>query len=139
VVRAAGWDDPGVPSFWVWTQVVRALADGRDADALRAAWGGHARRVLPLLPELNLSPGADDAVNGATATRFPLFDAVRSVVALTAREGPLLLLLDDLHWADQGSLRLLRFLASASGGRRSRSPGPSRSSPSSASTATRRR
>ena len=49
--------------------------------------------------------------DGAAATRFPLFDAVASVVALTARDRPLLLVLDDLHWADRGSLRLLRFLA----------------------------
>ena len=53
VVRAAGWDDPGVPSFWVWTQVVRGLADGRDADRLRGEWSGHADRVLTLLPELS--------------------------------------------------------------------------------------
>ena len=49
--------------------------------------------------------------DGAAATRFPLFDAVASVVALTSRDRPLLLVLDDLHWADRGSLRLLRFLA----------------------------
>ena len=51
VVRAAGWDDPGVPSFWVWTQVVRALADGRDAERLRVAWkrarGPRARHCSP--------------------------------------------------------------------------------------------
>ncbi|HEU4329569.1 MAG TPA: AAA family ATPase, partial [Lapillicoccus sp.] len=109
VVRAAGWDDPGVPSFWVWTQVVRSLADGRDPAALRDAWPGHADRVLALLPETE--PPRD----GSEATRFPLFDAVTSVVAITARERPLLLLLDDLHWADQGSLRLLRFLAANTG------------------------
>ena len=113
VVRAAGWDDPGVPSFWVWTQVVRGLADGRDADRLRVAWGGHADRVLALLPEMSdgSSPAETETDDGAAATRFPLFDAVASVVALTSRDRPLLLVLDDLHWADRGSLRLLRFLA----------------------------
>ena len=113
VVRAAGWDDPGVPSFWVWTQVVRGLADGRDADRLRGEWGGHADRVLALLPELSDRSDQPEAEtdDGAAATRFPLFDAVASVVALTARDRPLLLVLDDLHWADRGSLRLLGFLA----------------------------
>ena len=111
VVRAAGWDDPGVPSFWVWTQVVRGLADGRDADRLRVAWGGHAARVLALLPEMSDGSSPAETDDGAAATRFPLFDAVASVVALTSRDRPLLLVLDDLHWADRGSLRLLRFLA----------------------------
>ncbi|HEU4999079.1 MAG TPA: AAA family ATPase [Lapillicoccus sp.] len=109
VVRAAGWDDPGVPSFWVWTQVIRDLADRRDPEALRAAWPGHAERVLTLLPETGPRRDGDDA------TRFPLFDAVTSVVGMTARECPLVLLLDDLHWADQGSLRLLQFLAANTG------------------------
>ena len=116
VVRAAGWDDPGVPSFWVWTQVVRALADGRDADTLRSVWGPHANRVLSLLPERSDGKDQPETDDGAGATRFPLFDAVASVVALTAREQPLLLVLDDLHWADQGSLRLLRFLATTTEG-----------------------
>ena len=116
VVRAAGWDDPGVPSFWVWTQVVRGLADGRDADTLRSVWGSHANRVLSLLPERSDGSDQKETDDGAGATRFPLFDAVASVVALTAREQPLLLVLDDLHWADQGSLRLLRFLATTTEG-----------------------
>ena len=110
VVRAAGWDDPGVPSFWVWTQVVRALADGREPDALRVAWKGHADRALSLLPEVPEGSRSAEIDDGAPATRFPLFDAVASVVASAAREDPLLLVIDDLHWADQGSLRLLRFL-----------------------------
>ena len=67
VVRAAGWDDPGVPSFWVWTQVVRGLADGRDADRLRVAWGGHAARVLALLPEM--SDGSSPRPRPTTARR----------------------------------------------------------------------
>jgi hypothetical protein len=26
VLRAAGWEDPGTPAFWLWTQVLRAAA-----------------------------------------------------------------------------------------------------------------
>ena len=81
--------------------------------ACAVEWSGHADRVLALLPELSDRSDQPEAEtdDGAAATRFPLFDAVASVVALTARDRPLLLVLDDLHWADRGSLRLLGFLA----------------------------
>ena len=42
--------------------------------------------------------------------RFPLFDAVDGVVDDLADERPVVLLLDDVHWVDVGSLRLLQFL-----------------------------
>ena len=43
--------------------------------------------------------------------RFQLFDAVVRVLAGLAARQPLLVVLDDLHWADEASLRLLRFAA----------------------------
>ena len=42
--------------------------------------------------------------------RFPLFDAVDGVLEDLTRERPVVLLLDDVHWVDEGSLRLLQFL-----------------------------
>jgi DNA-binding SARP family transcriptional activator/class 3 adenylate cyclase len=48
---------------------------------------------------------------GAEQERFRLFDAVSSLLADAAHLRPLVLFLDDLHWADQPSLLLLRHLA----------------------------
>src|SRR5205823_6001151 len=39
------------------------------------------------------------------------FEAVSSFLRRAAEKQPLLLVLDDLHWADAGSLLLLEFLA----------------------------
>ena len=58
-----------------------------------------------------LQPGAADAAGA----RHRLFDAVDT--ALSAR-APLLLVIDDLHWADRGTLLLASFLL------RSARPGP---------------
>ena len=44
------------------------------------------------------------------SSRFWLFDTIVSLLALAADETPLLILLDDLHWADATSLLLLQFL-----------------------------
>ncbi|MGH7820036.1 MAG: AAA family ATPase, partial [Candidatus Binatia bacterium] len=43
--------------------------------------------------------------------RFYLFDAVTTFLKKVSREHPLLLVLDDLHWADRSSLLLLEFVA----------------------------
>lgn len=43
--------------------------------------------------------------------RFRLFDAVTSFLAAASRDRPLVLVLDDLHWADEPSLLLLKFAA----------------------------
>ncbi len=48
---------------------------------------------------------------GAEQERFRLFEAVCALLADAAHLRPLVLVLDDLHWADQSSLLLLRHLA----------------------------
>lgn len=53
---------------------------------------------------------------GAEQERFRLFETVSSLLADAAHLRPLVLFLDDLHWADQPSLLLLRHLARSAKG-----------------------
>jgi len=62
---------------------------------------GLASVVVDLAPALSAGPDAQ---------RLALFEAVASWLGAMGAEGPLLLVLDDLHWADAGSLLLLRHL-----------------------------
>jgi predicted ATPase len=43
--------------------------------------------------------------------RFRLFDSITRFLRMSSRAQPLMLVLDNLHWADQSSLQLLEFLA----------------------------
>ena len=43
--------------------------------------------------------------------RFRLFDSLTSFLKTAAKSRPLMIVLDDLHWADKPSLMLLQFLA----------------------------
>ena len=50
--------------------------------------------------------------------RFRLFDSITSFLKTASQRHPLVLVLDDLHWADQPSLLLLQFVARELGGAR---------------------
>jgi DNA-binding SARP family transcriptional activator len=107
------WEAAGAPPHWPWVQSLRTVLRGREPAQLEPLLGHGAQQLAELLPELReLLPDLPAAaVDNPDAARFRLWDAVSGFVAATARERPLLLVLDDLHAADESSLLLLRYLA----------------------------
>src|SRR5689334_5814959 len=85
-----GWPGEGAPGYWPWVQVMRMLG-------LDIPW-----------PAQDSGQPVRDAPD---SERFRLFDEVTSLLLAESRIQPLLLLLDDLQWADQPSQLLLDFLA----------------------------
>jgi DNA-binding CsgD family transcriptional regulator len=74
--------------------------DELGADAL-----GELAGIFPSLSSgdaQRAAPGADERVSG--------YIAVRALLDVVARDKPLALVLDDLHWADRSSLELFAFL-----------------------------
>ncbi|HZB77715.1 MAG TPA: AAA family ATPase, partial [Solirubrobacteraceae bacterium] len=79
----------------------------------------HHRRVETIGPELAaVLPSAAAMAEGSTpaaapgepAERFRYHRALRALLAMMAREKPVALLLDDLHWADEASVELVLHL-----------------------------
>ena len=107
------YDAQGAPPYWPFVQALRAYVREREPEALRAELAGGAAAVAELFPELQEKlPGLAPApVVDLSQARFRLFDSVSSFLQSASRSQPLLLVLDDLHWADAGSLALLEFLA----------------------------
>ncbi|GAA0845183.1 BTAD domain-containing putative transcriptional regulator [Streptosporangium amethystogenes subsp. fukuiense] len=89
VVWGRCWDGTGAPPFWPWTQAVQDLV-GRVGE----------------LPQL---AGAGAGAGTGQAGQFELYEAF---ARLLNEHGRVLVVLDDLQWADTSSLRLLEFLAS---------------------------
>lgn len=58
-------------------------------------------------------PEAAEPAGDPETRRFLLFEAVAALLADLAARQPLLLVLDDLHWADRATLHLLRHLVRA--------------------------
>jgi tetratricopeptide (TPR) repeat protein len=103
----------GAPAYWAWIQALRSLVSDRDALMLRAELGAGAAELVQLLPELrDVVPDLDPVEYGDTDdVRFRLFDAAAGFLVRAAATQPLLIVLDDLHSADQSTRSLLEFLA----------------------------
>jgi class 3 adenylate cyclase len=104
----------GAPAYWPWIQVLRTLARSRDTSSLRSQMGAGAPDLVQMLPELrHLLPGLaatpPDSLDTEHA-RFRLYDSFAGFLREAARGTPLVLILDDLHWADRPSLALLGAL-----------------------------
>ena len=107
------WEAGGAPAYWPWVQALRAYIGAVEQEALKAQLGTGGPDLLQLLPELGgLVSGAPapDAF-ASEGARFRLFDAMAAFLGNAAAARPLVLVLDDLHAADEPSLLLLRFLA----------------------------
>jgi DNA-binding winged helix-turn-helix (wHTH) protein len=103
----------GAPAFWPWVQILRAHVVGRESRRLAADLGSGAADVAQLVPEVQAAvPGVPPLVaSAAEQARFRLFESVTGYLERVSRREPLVLVLDDLHWADKPSLLLLQFLA----------------------------
>ena len=78
--------DEGAPPLYPWASVLAGL--GSD------------------LPSVGSGDEADDS-----ASRFRAWEAIARTLLEAARDRQLLVVLDDLHWADTSTLRVLRLLA----------------------------
>lgn len=96
---------------------------GPVADALRpylagcadiqVACGPAAGSLGVLLPELADRLPVPLAVEDAATSRRLLVESVRHVLRHAAGAGPVLLVLEDVHWADQATIALIRHLVTA--------------------------
>ncbi|MFF7725373.1 BTAD domain-containing putative transcriptional regulator [Streptomyces sp. NPDC008001] len=106
----------GVPPYWLWTQVLRRLAVTRPDD-FRDATAPFGALLAPLMPERSAGPGGGPGPDSDWGqARFLTHDAVCEVLLALAGRRPLVLFLEDLHWADAASLDLLRLLSTRSQG-----------------------
>jgi tetratricopeptide (TPR) repeat protein len=115
VVRGHCWEGGGAPPFWPWAQVIGRLAEDCDDETLAASLGVGARAVAQVVPGLAERLGtaaiSPNPSLESDAARFYLFKAITAFLKETTSARPLLLVLDDLHAADDPSILLLKFLA----------------------------
>lgn len=107
------WHSEQAPGFWPWTQVIRSLVGDLSEDLVAGLPPGERVQLARLAPELAVGAGGEPPGGDGWSeqARFELFAAAATFLERTARLRPLLVVLDDLQWADPSSLHLLQFVA----------------------------
>ncbi|RFA09001.1 hypothetical protein B7R54_07030 [Subtercola boreus] len=99
--------------------VLRALRERLGADAFAASAGPGFPALAVMVPELlvagvdtstPLPPSAESPAGLGAVTAERLYGAVASLLEGASADHPLVVVIEDLHWADQATLSLLGFV-----------------------------
>ncbi len=106
--------------YWHWIQVVRGIAARREGEEVFRSLGPVGSWLYTIVPdlELGLPRGGERSPIGADEGRFHLYDALLRLLEIAAERTGLLLVLDDLHFADEASLLALSYISRAVGDKR---------------------
>lgn len=117
------FDEETLTPYQPVVEMLRGWSAGAPLDSLKDRIGPRAAELSILLPEFG-PPPADHAAAGslsgpeADAQRYRFFDAVAALIGEIGAETPVVLVFDDLQWADRPTLQLLRHLVRAPAPRR---------------------
>ncbi|GAB3427871.1 hypothetical protein GCM10027569_70230 [Flindersiella endophytica] len=113
VLWGRGTEGSGAPAYWLWRQVFRDLLESCTDEELDSCVADGAAELAAVFPDLRsrIAGIPEPAPLGPEAARFRLFESFVTMLRKASTARPLLLVLDDVHCADEPSLRLLEFLA----------------------------
>src|SRR5262249_6132367 len=102
--------------FAPWVHALRSgriLQERHIFDTLEPGWRDEVGRLLPELSREGAPPasvaGAEPGVWSSGDPRYP-FEAISELLTRLTRRQPLVVVLEDAHWADEMSVRFLAFL-----------------------------
>lgn len=112
VAWGRSYEREGAPPYWPWMQVAEDLLRQTDPDLCSGALAGRAGALRPLLSETEgLAEDTAATRSDSPSARFALFEAMTGFLVKLAEAGLLVVILEDLQWADPLSLRLLEHMA----------------------------
>jgi hypothetical protein len=106
------WDEEALAPYQAIREALGTYAAATPKPLLRADLANHAEDLARLLPDLGARIGGVRAAlaDDPDAERRRLFDAVTHWLGAISARHPVLLVLDDLQWAERSSLLLLRHV-----------------------------
>jgi DNA-binding SARP family transcriptional activator/tetratricopeptide (TPR) repeat protein len=114
VVLFGRFDETGPGAYQPVLEMLRGWSGGAALTGPAQRLGPRAADLAALLPELGPPSGRSSPIQSeAGIERQRLFDALAALLAEIAAGAPLLIVIDDLQWADSPTLQLLRHLMRA--------------------------
>ena len=100
-----------------WVEVTREYISQTPSELLRRMLGTHVSDFARLVPDIAAKVGTVPPSKplGEQQDRIRLFESISHFLISISMETPLLLLFDDLQWADQASLDLLDYFVRSTG------------------------
>jgi class 3 adenylate cyclase len=115
VLVGRSYEGEGAPAYWPWLQMARAYIHDADPETVVSDMGAGVSDIAQVIDDLqDMIPGLRTAASQSLEpeqARFRFFDSCATFLKNAAQRQPLVLFLDDLHWADAPTLRMLQFLA----------------------------
>ena len=95
-----------------WVEAIGHLLESSDSEAVKTALDLHGPELATLVPQLRrrFPDLAASTSTDAETERYMLLQAVTGCLSLLGADTPVLLVLDDLHWADKQTLTMLRHV-----------------------------
>lgn len=112
VLRGSSYEDTAPAPYAPLAEVIRGV-DNLPSHLQAIGFGDLPGWILPEYSGQPQLPGAASTPLAGANDRTQYFDAFARVLARIAQDTPVALILDDLHWADDSSAQLLRYLARA--------------------------
>ena len=105
-------DEDAIVPFQPFVEALGRYVELAPVDDLRSALGPGAGDLAALVPELERRlPELEPRAARPETQRYLMFEAVGSLLTELSRSAPVLLVLEDLHWADRPTLLLFKHLA----------------------------
>lgn len=98
--------------YFPFREIIRSIirmSNGLDLEDIQQTYRIELTKIVPELSDYL----ADSAGEVLMVDKFRLFEGVRRLLEQQVAGGPLIISLDNIHWADEGSLELLHYIIRA--------------------------
>ncbi len=118
ILHGRGSEVAGAPAYWPWIQTIRQLLASSDGESIIGQLGPVAADIAQVVPEIADITRNHEPPRGLAPDqqRFRFFDSVTRLFDKAAIHRPSLLIIDDLHCCDDGTLLLWQLLAETAAG-----------------------
>lgn len=112
VMRGGSYEFEATTPYMPFVEAIREWVRDEAVDELKATLDSTAPAIAKLAPELEakIGPLPELPPLSPNEERLRLFDSVARLLRALSGKCSVIVFMDDLHWADQGSLNLLHYL-----------------------------